>query len=77
MAAITRTSIGVSTLLPNRRIFRFSKTRNSLAWVGSVHLANFVQQQSSAVRQFEASHPPLGGSGKCAALVPENLTFHQ
>src|SRR6266508_957958 len=41
------------------------------------HLGDLVQEESSAHRLLEVPDPPLIGSGKRAALVPEELTLDQ
>src|SRR5208283_5361443 len=41
------------------------------------HLPDFVQQQRSAVRQFETANPPLRRARERAPLMPENLALHQ
>ncbi len=46
-----------------------------LRWRG--HLADFVQQQRPAVRQFETADAPLCRPGERAAFVAEDFAFHQ
>ncbi len=41
------------------------------------HFANLVKQQSSMLRQFEASGPALGGSGEGSLFVPEQFGLDQ
>ncbi len=41
------------------------------------HLADFIEQQRAAVRQFEAANAPLGRPRESPAFVAKNLAFHQ
>src|SRR6266436_5761393 len=41
------------------------------------HLSNFVEQQRSAIGQFEAADAALRRAGEGSALVPKNFAFHQ
>ena len=41
------------------------------------HFADFIEQQSAAVGEFEAADAPFGRAGEGAALVAENFAFHQ
>ena len=40
------------------------------------HLADFVEQQRAAMRQFKAADAAFGGARERAFLVPENFAFH-
>ena len=44
---------------------------------GHRHFADFIQQQSSAFGQFEASRAPLQRPGECAFFVAEDFAFDQ
>src|ERR1700722_4513381 len=46
-----------------------------LCWRG--HFADFVEQQGSALSQFEASDAAFGSTGECPFFVAENFAFHQ
>ena len=52
VAAMTRTSTGISCVPPTRRIVRSSSTRSSLAWSVGGHLADLVQE--AACRRWPA-----------------------
>jgi hypothetical protein len=44
---------------------------------GQRHIANFIQEDGSSVRQFKFAFFLLRGSGKGAFFVTEKLTFHK
>ena len=64
-------------LLPRRRSLRSSRTRSSLAWVATRHLADLVEQERAAVGQLEAAGAALEGAGERALLVAEDFAFDQ
>ena len=41
------------------------------------HFANFIEQQSAAFGEFEASGAALQGAGESAFLVAEDFAFHR
>ena len=41
------------------------------------HVANFVEEDGSAVSVFEKSDAFVLGSGECSACVPEQFTFEE
>ena len=77
MAASTRTSTEVSTLLPRRRSLWSSSTRSSLACVPDRHLADFVEQQGAAFGQFEAAGAAFERAGERAFFVAEDFALDQ
>src|SRR6185369_9760553 len=57
-------------------LLRFDRTQK-LCLRLRAEIADFVEQQRAGVRELEPSETPLGGAGKCAALMPEHFTLDQ
>src|ERR1700722_5493839 len=69
VAARTRTSTGVSLLLPSRRTLRSSGTRSNFA--------DFAEEERATLSEPEAADAAFGRAGEGAAFVAEDFAFHQ
>ncbi len=77
LAATTRTSTWMSRTPPRRRKFCSSSTRSSLACSYQRHLADFVQEDGSAGRDFEDAGLGSPSVRERAFFVAEQFAFEQ
>ncbi len=72
-----RTSVLIGARPPTVVYSPCCNTRNSLGLRLQRHVADLVQEQSAAFGLLEASDAPVGRARERAALVTEQLAFHQ